>query len=144
MQTQRFRLDRGSDANGDMLMHHSCDVGNLSLVIFICDRYPIHSCNVPNTQGLYPIHIACQRGYIHIVRYLSGKFPLSLLTTQSSSSALSWTPLHFAVSNSSPAGRDVDYRSERGADDVVCYLLSVLPPHEVWIPDERGALSSAP
>jgi hypothetical protein len=139
MSQHRLRVDRGSDASGNSLMHLACEVGNLSLVSLLLDSYHAHTFTVPNAMGLYPIHMACQSGHVHVVKHLCGRHasPVTLLTTATATSG--WTPLHFAS-----AGKAASSVGCSNAIQLLNFLVNSLPADVLWLRDYQGLYSSSP
>lgn len=107
------------DAHGQTLLHAVCGTGNLSVLFFLCDTIDgMFEEDIYDNEGRLPIHCACEKGYLPIVRFIVHTLGIDA----SSPSADGRTPLHFAA--------------EGNHIDLVRYLLSV--DANVSARDEHG------
>mmetsp|Transcript_24885 Transcript_24885/g.36702 ORF Transcript_24885/g.36702 Transcript_24885/m.36702 type:complete len:803 (-) Transcript_24885:125-2533(-) len=120
MEQQGVRADVGTDDAGNTLIHGACETGNLSLVHHLYELYPAGKLSHPNHSGLCPIHVACQRGMLHVVKFLlsNGYVSAGLTTTDGR------TCLHLATQGNYP--------------DLVMYLVDIMPQESLWISNSCG------
>ena len=112
--------DQGIDSDGNTLLHKACEVGNISIVFYLHEKYPSMDYSALNSSGMQPLHMACSKGMLHVVMYLVN----NNLSDPTACTSDGRSTLHIAAA--------VD------ASAVVAFLLTVLPEDMLRMTESRG------
>ena len=95
-------------------------MGNLSIVHYLRETYPAMDCSRMNSSGLQPLHVACEKGMLHVVMYLVN----NRLSDASACTADGRNALHMAASSNHIS--------------LLQFLCTIMPPEALRAAESRG------
>eukprot|EP00607_Mallomonas_marina_P002706 CAMPEP_0182438426 /NCGR_PEP_ID=MMETSP1167-20130531/85765_1 /TAXON_ID=2988 /ORGANISM="Mallomonas Sp, Strain CCMP3275" /LENGTH=1237 /DNA_ID=CAMNT_0024631793 /DNA_START=216 /DNA_END=3929 /DNA_ORIENTATION=- len=84
-------VESGVDSHGNYILHSRCKTGHLLSVIRLCEFG--FDPSIADQFGRTPLHIACEKGHIHIAKYLLNVHNVDVLSVNKEG----FTALHFAL-----------------------------------------------